>query len=222
MFRKILAIGDCNTLGAKELKGNSYPERVADKIGSEVINLGHTMATTREGLGLLRDCLRQDCMVDADCIFIQFGLADSSKTLRYSPYVLYYPENWCRKVLRALTKKFKKTCRKAGMNVLLGESNTVPIEEYEENLRKMVELSQPRTVFLVDTIPTNNQDRNGELVRYNKVLDKVCGDYETCIKIDLYEIFEKESHQFYMDRIHCSNAGYECIAAKIASRIRLA
>lgn len=216
MQRKITAVGDCNTLGAKKLERKSYPERVGQIIGAEVINLGHTMATTREGVRLLQDFLKDD----VEYVFIQFGLVDSYRTFKYSPYVLYYPDNFLRKPLRSATKKFKKICRRTGLNTLFGEVNVVKIDEYEKNIRRMIEIASPRPTFLIDTVPNHQRDRNGEIQRYNKVLDGICQEYDRCVKVDLYEVFEENLKVFYLDSTHCNQNGYEYIAKIISRKLK--
>jgi len=214
MVTKITAVGDCNTLGASELEYNSYPERIGAQLGADIVNLGHTMATSREGVLKL-----QNLLGEADCVIIQFGLVDSYSTFRYSPYVLYYPDNPLRKQLRSLTKKFKKTCRRLGLNRLLGEVNVVDSGEYESNLRKMVEIAQPRLTMLLETIPNHQRQRNTEIQRYNSILDDICADYDNCFKVELYTYFEHNMDLFYQDLTHCNSAGYEYIATAVAQKI---
>lgn len=79
---KILSIGDCNTEGISNLKHNSYPERIGNSLDLQVINCGYTMTTTREGLRLFNKYYDND----VDIVTIQFGLVDSWKTIKYSPY----------------------------------------------------------------------------------------------------------------------------------------
>lgn len=120
----LLAIGDCNTLGTDKLKGSSYPELIGRILGCPVRNCGFTMSTSREGLCLLRDNLSKDF----DWITIQFGLVDSYCTFRYSPYILYYPDNFIRKQLRSLVKKYKKTCKKLRLQEALGKPTSCRLE----------------------------------------------------------------------------------------------
>ncbi len=210
MFKKIIAVGDCNTLGAGDLENNSYPEIFGKLYGPKIQNVGHTMATTREGIKKL-----QDFLDDADCVFIQFGLVDSYKTFKYSPYVLYYPDAFFRKLFRSIVKKYKKTCKKIGLNQLFGEVNVVNINEYTENIRKMIEYAKPRPVVLLDTIPNKQLERNSEIKRYNKALAALSEEYDNCFKVDLYEMFEKNFDSFYLDETHCNDKGYICIVEKI-------
>ena len=184
MYRHIVAVGDCNTLGAKKLKSQSYPEILGSLIGAKVTNLGHTMATSREGSNLLGEYIDS-----GDCVIIQFGLVDSYKTFKYSPYILYYPDNPLRKTLRSVVKKYKKICRNIGLNKHLGEVNVVPLDEYERNIRNMIEISLPRTVILPDTLPNKQLHRNSDIERYNSCLYKISRDYQQCIKVDLFEVF---------------------------------
>lgn len=210
MMKEIVAVGDCNTLGAGGLKGKSYPEKLARKTGAPVHNLGHTMATTREGINILHDYPG-----GADCLLIQFGLVDSYKTFKYSPYVLYYPDNIIRKQYRSLVKKFKKICRKYGLNRRLGETNTVSPAEYESNIRKMIGLSSAKEVFLLDTIPNKRLELNSEIMRYNSVLANICSDYTHCTKVDLYDIFINNLSNYYLDETHCNEQGYDHIVERI-------
>ena len=210
MFQKIVAVGDCNTLGAKHLEYNSYPEIVADRLGAQIINLGHTMATSREGVHLLSNQL-----AGAECVVIQFGLVDSYKTFKYAPYVLYYPDNIIRKQLRSFTKKYKKICKKIGLNRRIGETNVVQLDEYECNMRKMIEMALPRMILLLDTIPNLQLHRNQEIQRYNKCLDRICQDYQQCIKVDLYDVFLNNLDTFYMDATHANETGYAYIAGRL-------
>ena len=213
-IKHLTALGDCNTLGAKLLEGNSYPERIADRIGAKVTNLGYTMATTREGLNLLLDFSGE-----TDCLLIQFGLADSYTTFQYSPYVLYYPDTVLRRPMRSLVKKFKKICRRSGLNTFLGEKNVVCLEEYEMNIRQMIEMSAAKTIFLLETIPHMEISRNSNIERYNGVLDTISQDYDRCFKIDLYDIFASSTEQYYQDSTHCSDAGYDCITDIVCQKI---
>lgn len=217
MIHKILAVGDCNTLGAQMLEYRSYPELIADALDSQVINLGHTMATTREGVLLLEDNLT----ADVECVLIQFGLVDSYKTFRYSPYVLYYPDNFLRKQLRSFVKKFKKTCRKFGLNDLLGEVNVVDIDEYEKNIRQMIESALPRRVVLLETIPNHQQDRNAEILKYNKCLARISQDYYECSIVSLYSIFIENMAEYYLDATHANELGYGVIAEKLSQHLSI-
>ena len=115
---KILALGDCNTLGIQHLKDNSYPERFANTIGQTINNCGFTMSTTNEMLHFFRDFKKED----TEIILIQYGLVDSWKTFKYAPYILYYPDNRWRKLLRKIVKKYKKIvnfCRRTYLSLIL-------------------------------------------------------------------------------------------------------
>lgn len=216
MIRKLLAVGDCNTLGAGVLRENSYPERVGNILGITVKNLGYTMSTTREGRRLLYDNLS-----DEDCVAIQFGLVDSYMTFKYSPYVLYYPDKPARKILRSLSKKFKKSCRKYGLNKMIGETNVVSADEYVDNINNMVALCGNRHVLLIDTVPNKEQYRNTEIQRYNSLLDSVASKNKNCERIVLYTCFEERMDQFYADATHCNSKGYDYIAQKVVEKIQL-
>lgn len=209
-IKKIVAVGDCNTLGGAAHQGEGFPEMLAEMLGGQVVNCGYTMATSREGVHLLRDNIG-----DADCVCIQFGLVDSYITFRYSPYVLYYPERIWRKPLRALTKKYKKLCRQSGLQGLLGSKNVVAIGEYERNLRAMIEMAKGKIIVLPETIPNKETWRNAEIVRYNSVLEKLSAQYKGCLKINTHDLFLANLHNYYLDSTHCNKAGYQRLAETI-------
>lgn len=212
---KILAIGDCNTLGVAECIGNSYPERYARMTGMHIQNCGCTMATTREGLMVLKE----NIPVDFTFLFVQFGLVDSYKTFKYSPYVLYYPDNFLRKQVRSLVKKYKKICRNRGLNRRFGEVNVVGPQEYEDNLHTIVALAEKTTVFLIETVPHKQVERNAEIQSYNAILSRVAARHPHCIKIDLYSHFQDNLDHYYHDETHCNGAGYDYIAEQILKHV---
>ncbi len=214
-MKLLLAVGDCNALGSGEMAGNSYPERVAQALGLQVVNKGHTMATTREGVRIL-----QDNLTAANYVLIQFGLADSHTTFKYSPYVLYYPDNLLRKQLRSITKKYKKLCRRWGLNRVIGQVNVVPEEEYEARVRKMVETAVQGQVLLIDTIPHHEQHRNNRIEQYNAILDRISTEYDHCVRIRLYHRFKDNLDHWYMDNTHCNDAGYDYITQKIINALK--
>lgn len=208
---EILAIGDCNTLGVADCIRNSYPERFAKLSGKEVRNCGCTMATTREGILLLKKYITEEVSL----LLVQFGLVDSYKTFKYSPYILYFPDNFLRKQVRSLVKKYKKVCRNIGLNRRLGEKNVVGIEEYEANLQTIIDLAGPARIFLIDTVPHKQQERNPEIERYNALLTKMAEKNSNCVKIDLYSHFAGNMDRYYHDETHCNGLGYDYIAAQI-------
>ena len=124
----ILAIGDCITSGVSNYLGNSYPERVGMALNVPVKNCGKGMCSSREGIALLRD----NDSEEFDCVIIQFGLKDAYSTFKYSPNILYYPDNFIRKQLRSIVKKYKKICKKIGLNELLGTAKVVSEHETDK------------------------------------------------------------------------------------------
>lgn len=212
----ILAVGDCNTLGVGNLLGASYPERVARALGMPVANYGYTMATSREGISLLRDNLS----VRHSCVFIQFGLVDAYSTFKYAPYVLYYPDNPLRKQFRSIVKKIKKICRNRGLNRTLGEVSVVPEEEYYANMLAMVQMCAHRIVILPETLPHHDQQRNAAIRRYNRVLARIAARHDNCHVVDLYAEFDAHLTTYYTDKTHANAAGYAYIAKSITRILR--
>ena len=209
---KILALGDCNTLGIKHLKGDAYPERFAKVLEASLVNCGYTMSTTNEMLHFFCDFKEED----TEIILIQYGLVDSWKTFKYAPYVLYYPENRWRKLLRKIVKKYKKTAKSLGLNRLLGVSNVVGLEAYKNNIESVIKQSLKCKIFLISTIPNRDTSRNSEIMRYNEVLLALSQQYEDVYFIDVYKDF-LDHPEYYLDRTHMNEKGYEMISETIIS-----
>lgn len=209
---KILSVGDCNTEGIDNLKFNSYPERLASILDLQVINCGYTMTTTREGLLLFNKNYDED----VDIVTIQFGLVDSWKTFKYSPYVLYYPDNIFRKISRKIVKKIKKIAKTIKLNDLLGLKNVVDIHEYENNIKDMIEkIDKNKKILLIETIPNKELYRNNEILKYNNILKKLSENYNNCIYVDIYKDFINNFDQWYYDSTHINSIGYDFISNKI-------
>ncbi len=205
----ILALGDCNVVGAKFYTGKTYIDIVSQKLGEKFLNCGITMSTTREGKILFEEHKNKN----PDIVIVAYGLVDSWKTFKYAPYVLYYPDNFLRKFARKLVKKYKKIARKLGLNELLGQKYVVSPEEYRENLQKIIDES--KQVILIETPPHLVETfRNPDIVYYNSILAQLANVNPNTKLIDLYEDFKKDS-SMYLDEIHFNEKGYELIAKKI-------
>jgi len=209
---KILALGDCNTLGIKHLKGDAYPERFAKAINASLDNFGFTMSTTREMLHFFEDFKEED----TEIILIQYGLVDSWKTFKYAPYVLYYPESKLRKLFRKIVKKYKKIIKKIGLNRILGVRSVVALEEYKDNIESVIQRSKECTILLISTIPHQDISRNSEIMRYNKVLLGFSEQYDHVHYVDVYDEFLKHQ-EYYLDRTHMNEPGYDKMAQAILS-----
>lgn len=207
---EILALGDCNTLGIGDLRFNSYPEKFAKKINKSVKNCGFTMSTTREMIFFFND-FKSD---NTEIILIQYGLVDSWKTFKYSPYVLYYPDNFIRKFFRKIIKKYKKICKTIRLNNLLGVENVIPINEYKNNLEFIVNNSQNCLIFLIDTIPNKDISRNSEIKKYNLAMQEISNKYENVFKVNIYNLFENKK-DLYLDSTHLSQNGIKLISDKL-------
>jgi lysophospholipase L1-like esterase len=206
----VLALGDCNILGDIYFKNNSYPERFAKSINANIKNRGYTMSTTREMQYFVKENIQ-----DADIVLIQYGLVDSWKTFKYSPYVLYYPDNFFRKYYRKLVKKYKKICKATGLNKLLGVENVVPNEEYKNNIEALI-LKYPNKLFiLIDTIPNKDISRNEEIVRYNKILEDISDRHKNVLYLKIYDVFLNNFDTYYLDKTHINDNGYEFIVSRL-------
>lgn len=209
---QILALGDCNTLGIDNVKGNAYPELFAKEIDKTVLNCGFTMSTTREMKYFFNDYKDNEIEI----ILIQYGLVDSWKTFKYAPYVLYYPDNGIRKFCRKIVKKYKKITKKIGLNKLLGISNVVDLEEYESNIESIIHQAKNRIIFLIDTVPNLDTSRNIEIIRYNHILSQLSRKYKHVHYIEAYNDFIGKT-KYYLEATHLNRLGNIVIAQKILS-----
>jgi len=214
--KKILFLGDCNTLGTPEIEGKAYPEQLARQLNIEVINCGHTMSTTREGL----EYFKEKFNTDIDLLCIQYGLVDAWLTFKYAPYVLYYPDSKWRKIGRKFTKKFKKLCKKFGLNESNGTQNVVPLEEYLRNILWMHKHSPNTPVILIDTVPNKDTTRNTEIKRYNQALSNLSEQYPHVFKLSIYHDFEGSQKHHYIDPTHISPVGHAFVANKLFTLIQ--
>lgn len=206
---KILALGDCNTLGLNDCEYNSFPEQVATALQGQAINLGHTMATTREGVQLFDEHIKADTTL----VMLSFGLTDSWRGFKYAPYVLYYPDTPLRKIGRKLVKKMKKVARNTGLNQRLGTEHVTPPALYLANMQHMIERSPTDArILLLDTLPKREEDRNLDIVQFNALLDPLAERYPNVLRVRFYDYFHHRREQLFQDKTHLNQAGCKQLA----------
>ena len=209
----ILALGDCNIVGANRFDGKNYVDLVSEALQMPAINRGITMSTTREGKILFDEYKNKF----PEILLVAYGLVDSWKTFAYAPYVLYYPDNIFRKIARKVVKKYKKIARKMGLNALLGQKYVVPPSEYVANIEYMVK--QSKRVFLIETPPHLVETfRNPDIAYYNSLLHEIAKKYNNTEVISIYEDFAKDE-SLYLDEIHLNQKGYALVAKRILERV---
>ncbi|MEI7900326.1 MAG: SGNH/GDSL hydrolase family protein [bacterium] len=206
---RILSLGDCNTLGVQECRGNAYPERFARLLGAEVCNCGFTMSTLREAKYFFRDFYD----ASTNIVTLQYGLADSWETFRYSPYVLYYPDNPLRKIARKAVKKYKKTCRQLGLNNRFGTAPVVPPEQFSRGLAEIIAACRPDTrILLIEIVPHSDEARTPAILKYNGLLKKAAASDPRCRLLEAYDLFAGHPDTLYADSTHINANGHELIA----------
>ena len=209
----ILALGDCNIIGADRYKGENYIDIISKKLQIDAINCGITMSTTREGVILFNEKKKQDI----DIVVVAYGLVDSWKTFKYAPYVLYYPDNFFRKLARKLVKKYKKVARQIGLNKVFGQKYVVPPAEYKHNITNII--NQSKRTILVETPPHLTESfRNPDIQYYNSLLQNLAREYNNCKIVEIYEDF-LEDKSLYFDEIHMNERGYALVAKKILEKV---
>lgn len=210
-----LFLGDCNTLGTPAIEGQAYPEALEALANVKTLNCGHTMSTVREGGEYFRDFHDANTAL----VSIQYGLVDSWRTFKYSPYALYYPDSAKRKLARKLIKKYKKWCKKLGLNRLIGTRNVVPIKEYEERITAIIKAMKLRPVILIETVPNKDTSRNSEIQRYNRALATLAKKHDNCHLLSLYDDFCNGQKDLYCDPTHLSQEGHQYVAKKLCTLI---
>ncbi|MBE0491400.1 MAG: SGNH/GDSL hydrolase family protein [Sulfurospirillum sp.] len=211
-MKTLLSLGDCNTLGIHENYKNAYPEKFANMINHKCINCGFTMSTCKEGLNFFNDTFNDQTQV----LTIQYGLVDSWNTFKYSPYILYYPDNFLRKILRKIIKKYKKICRKWYLHKFFGEKNVISKNEYYNNISSILMQCKNQRIILIDTVPNLDTTRNNNIKIYNKILDDIALKYPNCRRLYLYDYFLNNTKKLYLaDGTHINNLGHNYIAEQL-------
>lgn len=211
MEYNILALGDCNTSGDIKFPNNSFPERFAKKIKFKIKNCGYTMSTSQEMIYFFDEYFHENINI----ILIQYGLVDSWKTFKYSPYISYYPDSTSKKFIRKVIKKYKKIARILNLNRFLGEKYTVEPKQYRANIEYVLKKSLSSIVFLIETVPNKELFRNEHILLYNNILEDLSKKYKNCYTIKLYDLFKDNFDSFYLDQTHINDKGYDIIAEKI-------
>jgi lysophospholipase L1-like esterase len=206
----LISLGDCNTEGYAQNKAVAYPFLLARKLGVPVVNCGLPMATVREGW----EHAQRQLSADTAYLTIQFGLVDSWLTFRGAPYVLYYPDNPRRRLLRKVVKKYKKLGRKLGFHKWLGEAHVVSTEEYQARLAAIIQLARQRSpdirIALVATASTMVPERNPGIEKFNEVMRQTAAEQQ-CRYVDGYTPFVG-APELVIDLVHLSQAGHEILA----------
>ena len=209
---KILTLGDCNTLGMELLQSSAYtfPYKLIsfmqdDGFDVELLNLGMTMSTTREGVTLMKD---QGVQYAADLIIINYGLVDCWVTTIPSIYVPYYPDSPGRKRRRKLLKSLKRRLRRPLLLRFVPTGYVVSPDEFSKNLTEMANLARNKNsgvdIIFWGSMPVREDaTRNESLILYNAVLKEVAskvGGYY----LDASSLFneDEEKSLWYLDEVH--------------------
>jgi len=218
----VLAVGDCNTWGITNPPiGNTILDKFcrlleADGTSTSSQNLGFGMATSREGVQLVRHKAGP-----ADVVLINFGLVDTWVTSIPQIYIPYYPDNFLRKRLRKLLKFVKRRLRSPWLRPFVPLGNVVPIDEYVENIHTMISLVRtqkpPARVLLWGSPPVQHDlSRNANLEHYNKRLERVARDTNSLFVSTENLVNNLSSDDAYVDAVHLNEAATEAIAAQLA------
>ncbi len=162
-IKRILALGDCQTMGVKGIENNAYPEKLAGKLGGSCVNVAREMCSTREGLKQFQHAYNSEF----DLITILFGAFDSWATFKYTPYVLNYPDKAWRRHARRWVRRYKRNCRKMGLIRLLGASTLLSVQEYMGNIQRIIDGCPGKVVCLLDTFPSLEISRNYRIKIFN-------------------------------------------------------
>jgi hypothetical protein len=214
----LLALGDCNTCGTEGMESLAYPVPLARELGADLVNCGHTMSTVREGWEYAQRRLTSDTTF----LTIQYGLVDSWLTFRGAPYVLYYPDNFWRRLLRKGVKKYKKIGRKLRFHQRFGEAHFVPPAEYRKTLIRIIRLARERSpgirICLISTPPSREVHRLPGIEKFNVVLREVAQEQQ-CAFVDAYAPFAGQLDML-QDHIHLKPEAHAVVARLCAETLR--
>ncbi len=217
----LYAVGDCNTEGFHALpKEDNIPEQLSSIFKAsgqniQLINLGHTMTTTREGLDRVRNEVQSP-----DYLLINFGLVDAWVTSIPQVYIPYYPDNRFRKLGRKILKTTKKRLRHKIFNALVSRGEVVSPKEYVHNIDEMIRIarcrnSEVKILLWGTTFALNNPQRNVNIRRYNELLKDLSRSRNTLF-LDIEEIVDSlPIEEAYLDDVHLSARSSVLIAARM-------
>ncbi|MEX0725299.1 MAG: SGNH/GDSL hydrolase family protein [Planctomycetaceae bacterium] len=224
---RLLAIGDCNTEGCRQLPAqSSLPALVAKLLTQrgrsvDVRNWGRTMSTTREGLSRVLDE-----PAAADVALINFGLVDAWVTTIPQIYIPYYPDSFVRKWGRKLLKMAKRRLRRPWLSRIVPLGAVVSLEEYRTNVDRMIvavrSVNPAAIVVLWGTVPVlHDEERNQKLVEYNHSLCELAAA-RNAIYVDAAEIVTSlPTSEAYLDAVHLNEPALTLIARAIVDRLGL-
>ena len=223
---RVLAVGDCNTCGITVPPvGNTILDKFCRQLenGGHITasqNLGYGMATTREGVQLMRRRARP-----ADVVLINFGLVDTWITSIPRFYIPYFPENPLRKRLRKLLKFVKRRLRAPRMRRFVPVGPVVPIDEYARNVREMITIARtynPNSTVLLWGSPPVQHDpaRNANLQRYDKRLEQVANETNSLFVSTVPITNQLSASAAYVDEVHLNEAATAAIASQLAAVYR--
>lgn len=208
---RILAVGDCNTGGAN----GSAPEtqmvrQVAMQLKTagftcHVRNLGHTMSTTREGVARME---REG--EPADLLLLNFGLVDAWVTSIPQVYLSYYPDRMVKKWARKLLKSVKRRLRSDWLRRWVPMGEVVPIEEYERNIRRILNLAREgnpdvRCIVWGTVAVPGDEARTRNIERYNACLRRIADEGARTRYLDATALIrDLPRTEAYLDHVHIS------------------
>ncbi|MFN0199075.1 MAG: SGNH/GDSL hydrolase family protein [Planctomycetaceae bacterium] len=220
---RLLAIGDCNTEGCRQLpRQASIPAQVAMSLEQrgyivDVQNWGCTMSTTREGLARL-----QAQPIAADLVLINFGLVDAWVTTIPKIYIPYYPDSFLRKWGRKILKMVKRRLRHPRLERFVPQGEVVSLAEYRANIERMISAIRSANpdaeIVLWGTVPVQHDEiRNRKLIDYNNTLRELA-QMKNIRYIEAGEIVKQlPVDEAYLDAVHLSEPALRLIADAIMS-----
>jgi lysophospholipase L1-like esterase len=220
---RLLAVGDCNTGGAR---GAPVEDRLSERLAArlkqeglacQVQNLGYTMSTSREGLARMR-CEGQP----ADLLLVNFGLVDAWVTSLPRLYLSYYPDNLAKRLSRKILKSAKRRLRGPLTRKFVPSGEVVPLGEFEGNLRGILNCAREREpavqTILWGTVPVRGAEaRSRNIALYNERLAAIAAQSPGTWYVDPGPLIaDLPSGVAYHDHVHITRAAADRIAAAMA------
>lgn len=219
---RLLAVGDCNTGGAL---GTAAKDRVSSRLAARFEahgiscaeqNLGYTMSTTREGLARM-----QRDAEPADLLVLNFGLVDAWVTSIPRVYIPYYPDGVFKRLGRKLLKSVKRRLRAPLLRRFVPIGAVVPIEEYEQNMRRIMALAREQNpavrILLWGTVPVvGDAERSRKIALYNVRLRNIAEAEPETWYLETMDVLKGLNlEEIYLDHLHIAAAAAERIAEEM-------
>ena len=158
----------------------------------------------------------------ADLLLLNFGLVDAWVTSIPGIYISYYPDHFVKKWTRKLLKSVKRRLRAAYLRRWIPVGEVVPIEEYERNVYRILDLAKAQNpevccVLWGAVAVPDDKLRSRNIGRYNECLRRIAESRPRTRYLDVAsQIQELPLTEAYLDHVHISYRAAQRVAEEVA------